>query len=584
MINGSTQGIRASILAQMETLYEIETDRDEFVSTELLTAMAAFTGILEREVSVYIDRSGQVLDVSVGDSNTVPLTKMNLRRGNARLCGLRCIHTHPGGDETLSAVDLQSLQKLRFDAMAALGVKDGGIASALMPAFLIPDENGVPQPRLEAPKGIYQIPQQEWMARIYDSDALIGKTAIVQDTTERAILVALEDENSESVKELRSLSDTAGVQVLGVVTQKTSSIDPATYIGKGKANELSLTAQALDADMCIFNDELSGAQIRNLENLTGCRIIDRTMLILDIFAQRAQSREGKLQVELAQLKYNSSRLTGLGVALSRLGGGIGTRGPGETKLETDRRHIRSRIGEIEREIKMIDKNRATRRSRRERNEVPVCALVGYTNAGKSTLLNALSGADVFVQDALFATLDPTTRRIDLPNDGPCLLVDTVGFISKLPHALVEAFKSTLEEALYADLLLIVSDASNPSCAMQQQVVDDVLAQLGAKDKPRLNVFNKTDRPQANAYLNNDAVAISAKTGKGLDALLCAIEKALAKGRISAKILVPYARGDVAAFIHKYGIVTSESYEAQGTLFEFSMDSISFGRVSKMLEN
>jgi GTP-binding protein HflX len=394
MINGSTQGIRASILAQMETLYEIQTDRDEFVSQALLTAMAAFTGILQREIAVYLDRTGDVVDVSVGDSTTVPLQNLRVRRSQSRLCGLRCIHTHPGGDATLSAVDLQSLQKLRLDAMAALGVKDGGQASALMPAFLIPDANGVPAPVCEAPRGIYQIPQREWMARIYDSDELIGKTAEQQDETERAILVALEDAQSESVRELASLAKTAGVAVCGVVTQKSAGIDPATYIGKGKAQELSLTAQALDADVCIFNDELSGAQIRNLENEVGCRIIDRTTLILDIFAQRAQSREGKLQVELAQLRYNSSRLTGLGIAMSRLGGGIGTRGPGETKLETDRRHIRSRIGEIEREIAAIDKNRSVRRARRERNEVPVCALVGYTNAGKSTLLNALSGADV----------------------------------------------------------------------------------------------------------------------------------------------------------------------------------------------
>ncbi|MGI5898465.1 MAG: GTPase HflX [Christensenellales bacterium] len=583
MINGKTEGIRSSLLAEMESLYEIETDRDQFASIELLAAMAKYTGILGREISVYINRAGGVVDISIGDSSTVALQNIRLRRNAQRLSGLRCIHTHPESTALLSPVDIQSLVNMRFDAMAALSVRDGK-PSAISCAFLAIGDSGTVRAQVEEPVGIYQIPQQEWMARIYEVDAVIGKELQEESAIEKALLIGLEDEESESMKELFSLAQTAGVEVLGFVTQKKPSRDPATYIGKGKAQEISLEAQSRDAQLCIFNDELSGAQIRNLENIIGCRVIDRTMLILDIFAGRAKSREGKLQVELAQLKYNSSRLTGLGIALSRLGGGIGTRGPGETKLETDRRHIRHRIGQLEREIKEIEKRRATNRARRERNEVPVVALVGYTNSGKSTLLNALSGASAFVQDALFATLDPLTRSIELPGGSPCLLVDTVGFISKLPHALVDAFKSTLEEALFADLLVIVADISNPNAAQQQEVVDDVLAQLGAKDKKRIIAYNKMDKAGfLPGFSLREAVAISAAEGTGLDQLLEAIEEMVLENQVTAELLVPYAKGNVQAFIHKYGNVLSEDYEDEGSRIKFTMDQVSFGRVQKMMK-
>ena len=583
MINGKTEGIRKSVLEQLEGLYEIETDRDEFVSLELLSEMARFTGLLGRELSVYLNRAGGVVDVSVGDSNTVPLQNMRMRRSDKRLSGLRCIHTHPEGTALLSPVDIQSLINMRFDAMAALSVKEGK-PSALCCAFLKVGETAAVAPVIEAPVGIYQIPQQEWMQRILDADAFIGKELFEEQTAEKALLIGMEDELSESMQELSALAKTAGVEILAAVTQKKTGRDPATYIGKGKAQEIGLMIQSCDARLCIFNDELSGAQIRNLEEIIGCRIIDRTMLILDIFAGRAKSREGKLQVELAQLKYNSSRLTGLGIAMSRLGGGIGTRGPGETKLETDRRHIRQRITQLDREIKDIEKRRATNRARRERNEVPVVALVGYTNAGKSTLLNALSGADAYVQDALFATLDPMTRAVKLPGGSDCLLVDTVGFISKLPHALVDAFKSTLEEALFADLLVLVTDAANPNMKEQQAVVDDVLAQLGAADKKRLTVYNKIDKAGLiPGYSEREAVAISAADGDGLDKLLSVIEEIILSAQVKAELLIPYAKGNIQAFIHKYGNVLSETYEADGTLMKFTMDGISYGRVQKMME-
>lgn len=313
----------------------------------------------------------------------------------------------------------------------------------------------------------------------------------------------------------------------------------------------------------IVDDELTGAQVRNLEEIVGCRVVDRTALILDIFAQRATTREGKLQVELAQMQYQLPRLTGLGVALSRLGGGIGTRGPGETKLEVDRRRIRRRITDISRELREVKRQRNQRRERRERNEVPVVALVGYTNAGKSSLLNLLSGANVLAEDKLFATLDPVTRRIRLPSGMDCLLVDTVGFISKLPHDLVDAFQSTLEEALHADLLLIVQDVADPNFADQAVVVDQVLTSLGAGGKPVLRAYNKHDLAPEVSADREDVVLLSTRTGEGVPELLAAIQSRLQHLHRRLELTVPYDRGDVVSFLHKYGSVLEEEYGEAG---------------------
>ena len=305
-------------------------------------------------------------------------------------------------------------------------------------------------------------------------------------------------DSEDSLDELASLAETAGAMVITRVLQNRMRPDPATFIGSGKAEELQLTCQTLEIDLAIMDDELTGAQQRNLENALGVRVIDRTALILDIFAQRAQSSEGKLQVELAQMKYRLPRLTGMGTVLSRLGGGIGTRGPGETQLEVDRRRIRRRIDDLEMQLREIKKQRDMRRARREKNGQITVALVGYTNAGKSTLLNALSGADVLVEDKLFATLDPVMRRVELPENRECLVVDTVGFIRKLPHQLVQAFRSTLEEALFADLLVVVSDLSSPHYAQQRATVFEVLNDLGAADRPYWRRSTRQIRPTSPA--------------------------------------------------------------------------------------
>lgn len=406
----------------------------------------------------------------------------------------------------------------------------------------------------------------------------------------QAILVGLclpegdPEETEKSLDELERLLETAGGSCFAKVVQNKDHPDPRTCVGSGKVAEIRDLCARCGIDLVIFDTELSPAQIRNLEDGIGdkVRVIDRSMLILDIFALHAVTGEGKLQVELAQLKYTAPRLIGKGAELSRLGGGIGTRGPGETKLEVDRRRIRRRITEISRELDEVKRHRDQRRELRERREVPVCAIVGYTNAGKSSLLNLLSGADVLAEDKLFATLDPITRRITLPGGTDCLLVDTVGFISKLPHDLVSAFRSTLEEALHADLLLIVQDVSDENFAEQQQVVQQVLSDLGAGDKPTLHVYNKCDLWPEVRSDREDVVLFSAKEGQGVPELLRAIESKLHAAHHLIEIEIPYTRGDAVSFLHKYGSVQSEDYTAEGTRLTALVDDATEERLRRML--
>ncbi len=377
-----------------------------------------------------------------------------------------------------------------------------------------------------------------------------------------------------SLDELQELAQTAGARTVGRLVQNREAVHPGTYIGKGKISELRDMVSGLHADAIICDDELSPAQLTNLQEELSCKVIDRTVLILDIFAAHASTSEGKLQVELAQLRYRSSRLIGLGKSLSRLGGGIGTRGPGEKKLEADRRMIRERISVLNRQLKELVQNRDTMRRQRSRSQIPAVAIVGYTNAGKSTLLNALTEASVLEEDMLFATLDPTTRERELENGQKILFTDTVGFISKLPHQLVQAFRSTLEEAKYADLILHVVDASNPEYDFQMEVVYETLKELGIEKKPVITVFNKidqvsneNDRAALKDLRSDDFVLISAREGTGFGCLLEKIEKLLNEGFVRIERVIPYADAGQIQKIRQYGRLEREEYREEGIYVE-----------------
>lgn len=393
----------------------------------------------------------------------------------------------------------------------------------------------------------------------------------LKEIEERVILVGVQenggDDVEESLRELAELVSTAGAVTVGTLIQNRESMHPGTYIGKGKIDELRLLADELDATGIVCDDELSPVQLRNLEQELDLKVMDRTLIILDIFAARASTSEGKIQVELAQLKYRQARLVGLRDSLSRLGGGIGTRGPGEKKLEMDRRLIKDRIAQLNRELADVKRHREVTRARRSRNKTPVAAIVGYTNAGKSTLLNTLTDAGVLQEDKLFATLDPTTRALELTGGAQILLTDTVGFIRKLPHHLIEAFRSTLEEAKYADIILHVVDTANPQMEKQMHVVYETLANLGVADKTVITLFNKQDKVTEKETLRDFkadyVLKISAKTGEGLEDLKLVLEKILRERSVLIERLYPYAQAGTIQIIRKHGQLLEEAYREDG---------------------
>jgi len=546
----------------------------------LAAKMAELTGKINREIAVYINRKGNVIDVSVGDSSTVSLPEVEGRRDLAHLLGIRCIHTHPNGEGIVSLVDINSLVKLRLDAMVAIGAKDGQITEVYAALPMRDEKGNLGKSVVYGPFGGDDRRINYLWDIIFEADKLKSTAVYLNESdSERAILVGLEtsskalvegkSEGERSLDELEELAYTAGAVVLEKIIQKRPVKDPAFFIGRGKVEELSLIRQAVDANLIIFDDELSGAQVRNIEEVTGVKVIDRTTLILDIFAKRARSREGKLQVELAQLKYRVSRLIGLGTQLSRLGGGIGTRGPGEKKLEVDRRHIKKRIGFLESQLRDVEKRRNSLRESRSRNAIPTIALVGYTNAGKSTLMNRLCESDVLAENKLFATLDPTTRSFSLAEGREVLLIDTVGFIRKLPHELVEAFKSTLEEAVFADMLIHVVDASSEEAEEQVKVVNSILESLGAASKPVIMALNKIDAVKDRSRLailnpKGKIFEISAATGQGIDDMLEGIREILPEDEKEIRLFIPYSDGWVIPYIYQNGKVREQIHGESGT--------------------
>lgn len=403
----------------------------------------------------------------------------------------------------------------------------------------------------------------------------MGELIDIKEVEEQVILVAVcvndEEDTRECLDELEELVATAGAKTLAKVIQNRERVHPGTYLGKGKIEELKEMVESMHATGVVCDDELSPAQLKNLEDMLDTKVMDRTMIILDIFAKRASTKEGKIQVELAQLKYRSTRLIGMRDSLSRLGGGIGTRGPGEKKLEIDRRLIKDRIAQLNRELEDVRRSRQVTRELRSRNPVPVVAIVGYTNAGKSTLLNHLTDAGVLEEDQLFATLDPTTRNLELDNGTQVLFTDTVGFIRKLPHHLIEAFRSTLEEAKYSDYILHVVDSSNPVADKQMHIVYETLEELGVKDKTIITAFNKIDRLEREMVLKDlradHTVRISAKTHEGIDELLQVIESCITEQNVYVETIIPYAEAGSIQTIRKFGTLLTEEYRDAGIFIQ-----------------
>lgn len=582
-IKGNIKGIRDSVIAELQKLYDMQSP--QLVSQELAVKLADITEYINREISVYITRSGQIIEIAVGDNATVELPSFSGRRGAGRLSGIRCIHTHPGGNPYLSGVDISALKNNKYDAMVAIGVVSPDFTKSELTFGLITgiDSNENYTAECYGPYSIEDAENINFVNTVSTIERILDKqtgTASLQVMSERAILIGMEWGRNDSLwtvddslEELKQLADTAGATVIKKFIQKRPKPDPAFFIGRGKVQELALYAQQENIDLCIFDDELSPAQQRNIESVMGIRILDRTALILDIFAQRARTNEGKLQVELAQLQYTLPRIMGKGLMLSRLGGGIGTRGPGETKLEVDRRRIRDRIAFIKDRIEKVKAVRSLHRSKRKKNNVFEVSLVGYTNAGKSTLLNTLTNSDIYAKDQLFATLDPTTRQLTLPNKQEIIITDTVGFIQRLPHQLIAAFRSTLEVVTEADLLVHVIDVSHELYKEQAAAVHEVLKEIGAETKPVITVYNKIDKLPPDSKLadrlalEEDTVCISAAKKLNLESLQQMIESHLKSKAVEVTLCIPYAETAKAAQLHETANVLEQEYTENGAVMK-----------------
>ncbi len=575
MISGNIEGIRKTTLKQLDEIYNYKIYRENLANEEIINLICRITEDINKEISVAIDRKGNIVSVAIGDSTTVELPPIDIKE--KKLSGIRIIHTHPNGNSMLSALDASALIKLKLDCMAAVAVENGQCKDITIGFCGI--ENNKLIVEIAKELGLSRALNLNIFKIINEIEDSLKDNEVYEDHRERAILVGIEDE--ESLEELEELARACNVITVDKVLQRRSKIDTALFIGEGKVEEISMLRQAQNANIIIFDDELSASQIRNLENLTGTKVIDRTTLILEIFATRAKSKEAKIQVELAQLKYRLPRLSGMGTVLSRTGAGIGTRGPGEKKLEVDKRHIRDRVHDLTKELEKVRKNREVQRDKRSRENIPKISLVGYTNAGKSTLRNILcdiaSPRDivqkekVFEADMLFATLDVTTRAIILPDNRLVTLTDTVGFVRKLPHDLVEAFKSTLEEVVNSELLLHVVDASSQKAMEQIEAVNQVLDELGAKDKPMILLLNKIDKANEDdikllkeKYDYMKIIEISAKESLNLDKLLELISKSLPNALTQVEYLIPYTDTATVALLHRGAKVLEEEYKEDGT--------------------
>jgi GTPase len=549
---GNTLGLKPSQLHALRRTYRRRVDASSVVSPELARHLTEVSRETNRQIGVFLDRKGDVQAVIVGDARKLELPDVGrARAGESRLRGLRLVHTHLNG-EPITRDDHTDLALLRLDLVAAIEVLADGLPGKVHYAHLVPENAQGTMWKDEAASSVHDLAYDAREGALaLEEEFARSRAARRTGGRERAILVGFggpkrtRADAESSLEELRELARTAGVETIDATLQLRREIDPRYLIGRGKLEDLLLRSMQLMADLIIFDANLSPSQARHIAEATSLKILDRTQLILDIFAQRAQSADGKLQVELAQLKYLYPRLVGRDESLSRLAGGIGGRGPGETKLEIDRRRVRDRITALERRISALSSDRHLRRKQRNERGLPVLSIVGYTNAGKSTLLNALTDSAVLAENVLFATLDPTSRRLRFPRDREVIITDTVGFIRDLPEDLVSAFRATLEELGDADLLLHVVDAADPRHDQQIQAVERILRDLGLEDKKRLLVFNKADRlpaGEAEAIAHQrDGLAVSATTRAGLSDLLHRCDRLLwAEGR------VPFAEVEASA--------------------------------------
>ncbi|MBW1876801.1 MAG: GTPase HflX [Deltaproteobacteria bacterium] len=532
---GNTSGLKAEQNRELRKLYQRRVPDNVFISAPLARRLTELSKETGRRIGLLLDRRGCVDKVVVGDAHRVFLPELGARRaGASRFRGVRLIHTslRPTG---LSEDDLTDLALLQLDAVVTIHVRPEGLPGAVQYAYLLPPEASEEPWRVEDVPSVHEW-SDDWLAFITDLESQFARSPKLKrvEGTQGAILVGITLRNPHeahrSLQELERLADTAGLRILDRELQNRDKLDGRTCIGKGKLQELIIRSMHLGAEVLVFDRELSPSQLRNIAELTDLAVLDRTQLILDIFAQHAKSREGKLQVELAQLRYRMPRLAIMPTAMSRLTGGIGSRGPGETKLEINRRRAQGRVTRLERELKTLGKNRALRRKRRQKAGLPVVSIVGYTNAGKSTLLNSLTHSEVVVEDKLFATLDPTTRRFRFPEEREIIVTDTVGFIHHLPDTLIRAFKATLEELEEADLLLHILDASDEGAHRQMRAVNTILHDLGLDDRPVQLVWNKadaTDPLRLRELLDQyGGLPISALYREGFDRLLDRLERLL----------------------------------------------------------
>lgn len=593
MIKGNVDGIKDFILKELDSIYDITVTKNRVIEPEIIALIASISSRINREINVAIVRRGNIVEISIGDSSSVQLPLLNVQE--KRLSGIRVIHTHPNGNPNLSSIDISALTKLKLDCIAAIGVIEEKITGVVM-GFCNVDGDELSHEVTE----IMNIPEfidYDFLYRIEEIESILKKRNIVENDDEYAILVGID--NDESLDELAELARACNVKVVGKFFQKKSKIDPCYFIGTGKVIELARFKQIKKANLIIFDEELSGLQVKNLEEVTGCKVIDRTVLILEIFATRARTREAKIQVELAQLKYRSSRLLGFGTTMSRTGGGVGTKGPGEKKLEIDKRRIRETIHDLKQELEKIRKTRITQREKRDESGIPKISLVGYTNVGKSTLRNLLVSMytadntskkeDVFAENMLFATLDITTRAITLPDKRVASLTDTVGFVRKLPHDLVEAFKSTLEEVSFSDLIIHVVDISSDTVVEQIKAVENVLSELNALDKPTFLALNKcemaTPEQIANVkekFSNYQMIEISAKQNYNIDKFLDMTVSLLPQTTRKCTYLIPYTDTSMGAYLHRNAIIQSEDYEGEGVRIVAIVNDEVYNRCRKFM--